>query len=777
MPETASFMPPPTTKTLSPAELAKLEHAFATDPASDAYRPLAEAYLVMGRFMEAMVVCKKGVKAHPTDADPRVLLARVYADQGKDKKALEELAAALQVAPAHKAALRLTGSLQLKGGEGEAGRANLVKAWEADPNDEQTLLAFAQAKLEAPRKAAPPPPPDITQPVPAPLPRSAESGAGQALATAPPRQASAQARGSAPRAAAPARRSYEEEPSVVSEVSEMALPRRASKSGSGFGITLTLAFLLVFGLGGYSVYGRWVAQRAREVNRLLNLSADQFKADTFASYKKAAELAEDALNLDAKNVKALGYLAYAYAVRWGEHGGGQEASERAIRYLADGKARMTAEDRSSHLFAAEGLIALVEGKGPAGVKALEERIKEVDPEGRKASLLFLTLGIMQMSQGMLDQAKESLEKAKNIASDDPRVYAAYATLQRRRGLDFDALRNYDFALKYNRSHPDSLLGRALLVLDQDNPAQGYITAARDLKALLESEPPPSPRQLAIASMTRALLVSRVSNDLPLYSDKAFQKSLEEGTAISADKAKAAIEISKAESQAENDKGNPELELIRGKRLFWEKKFDESAAAIRKALAVDGRRAHFHVELARVLMAKEGNEKEAEKALRTALDLVPNSSRLLTMLGTVLAREKRPDDAIAAYEKAIRDPKAKNGEARFGLGRLYRDDKKNADKAIENFEAAAVGYNGDAAMVAKSYDEAGLLHEAKGNKDKADLAFKNALNAEPQYDEAYCLYAKFLSKDPAMKDKVAGFAKKYLELSPKGDCAAEMSRLQ
>ena len=64
-------MAAPSTKTLSPAELAKLEHAFATDPGSEAYKPLAEAYLGMGRFMEAMVVCKKGVKAHPHVADPR----------------------------------------------------------------------------------------------------------------------------------------------------------------------------------------------------------------------------------------------------------------------------------------------------------------------------------------------------------------------------------------------------------------------------------------------------------------------------------------------------------------------------------------------------------------------------------------------------------------------------------------------------------------------------------------------------------------------------------
>src|SRR6476469_5583831 len=123
-------MSPSPAKTLSPAELAKLEHAFATDPASESYKPLAEAYLSMGRFMEAMVVCKKGVKAHPDRADARVLLARVYADQGKDKKALDELQGAHTAVPNDKAALRLAGSLQLKTGETETGKQNLMKAYE-----------------------------------------------------------------------------------------------------------------------------------------------------------------------------------------------------------------------------------------------------------------------------------------------------------------------------------------------------------------------------------------------------------------------------------------------------------------------------------------------------------------------------------------------------------------------------------------------------------------------------------------------------------------------
>ncbi|MGZ3447141.1 MAG: tetratricopeptide repeat protein, partial [Myxococcaceae bacterium] len=122
-------MSPPPAKTLSPQELAKLESAFNSDPGSDAYRPLAEAYLAAGRFMEAMVVCKKGVKAHPGRPDPRLLLARVYAEQGKDKKALEELQGALGVAPTDRAVLRALADVQLRSGDAAAGKATLLKVW------------------------------------------------------------------------------------------------------------------------------------------------------------------------------------------------------------------------------------------------------------------------------------------------------------------------------------------------------------------------------------------------------------------------------------------------------------------------------------------------------------------------------------------------------------------------------------------------------------------------------------------------------------------------
>src|SRR3984957_5065817 len=101
----------------SAQELSALEQSFAQDPTSEAYRPLAEAYLGLSRFMEAMIVAKKGAKARPTEAGPRVLLAHIYAVQNKDPKALEELQAALQIQPRDLAALKMQAQLFFKSGQ------------------------------------------------------------------------------------------------------------------------------------------------------------------------------------------------------------------------------------------------------------------------------------------------------------------------------------------------------------------------------------------------------------------------------------------------------------------------------------------------------------------------------------------------------------------------------------------------------------------------------------------------------------------------------------
>ena len=791
------------TKTLSPAELAKLEHAFASDPASDAYRALAEAYLGMGRFMEAMVVCKKGVKAHPSLPDPRLLLARVYAEQGKDKKALEEAVGALQVAPSDKVALRMAGALQIKTGEAEAGKANLLKAFEADPGDQDTLAVMKQHNVEPPKKEPPPPPPPPPQPVQvAPVPTNGAQAAAQSVAAqaggqsvqvaapgqpvvqqaqlarppAVPAQPGAQRQAARPaqRPPAQAQRMYEdEEPSEVSEVS--ARPRRQQ---TGLAKTLFFAgiFLVPVVVGGYYGIGTWRAKKKREVNKLLRLTTEQLEKDSYGGYQEACKLAEQALDNDPSSPQAHAYAAYAYAIRSGEHGGGENDRKSAEEHL---KEALESSDPLSQAIAADALLKFYSGKRKEAVKELDDKLKQVDPEGNKASLLWLTLGMIQTETGDLEGARDSLEKAQRISSTDARIYAALGNLSRRRGDDATALRHFTNALNYQKAHPDSKLGTALLILDQADPGGGYGTAAKNLKELLEADPPISPRQDAMALMGRALLFSRVSRDLPLYVDAEFKKKLEADTGVGADSGKAKQEIAKAEDGAfSKDKANPELHLLKGKRLAYEDNIPGATEEIRKAIAVDATRAHFHVELGKVLLRKEGNEREAEEALTKALTYVPDSPKLLTLLGQAQLRQKKVDEAIKTYETAIKNGQ-RNGEARFALGRIYRNEKGDLAKAVEHFEKAAKDYSGNTMMVATSYNEAALTYEKKGDAAKARDNYEKANNADRDYEPAACSYARFLVRggDAKDKEKVKELAKRYMELTGgRGECAGDLRGL-
>ncbi len=532
--------------------------------------------------------------------------------------------------------------------------------------------------------------------------------------------------------------------------------------------------------GAYYGIGQYKAKQAREVKRLLLEANDAFKNDTFASYKKACETAETALNISPSSSLAHSYLAYAYTVRWGEHERSDEIKNRAQENLTEARANKDGKEPISHLYAAEALFKYYDGKGAEARSQLEDLVKKFESENKRPALLQLTLGIIQMNMGDYEAAKETLEKAQGNAPDDPRVFVALGNLNRRRGNDPQALTNFNSALKYTRnSHPDALMGTALLILDQDNPAAGYINASKYLKTLLESDPPPSPRQLAMAHFIRAFLVSRVSTDITQYTDKGFQKQLEDGTGVGADQGKARAEVQKEETEGEGlDRSNPDLHLIRGKRLAAEQKYDEAATEIRKAIDMNNTMAQYHVELARVQMKKEGGEKSAEESLRKALQLVPGSPKLLSMLGQALYKQKKIDEARDTLEKAVSDQKVKNPESRYLLGRIYRDEKKDYDKAAALLEKAATEYYSDPSMAANAYDDLATTYDLKGDKDRARANFEKSLNADKEFAPAYCHYARFLAKaaDPKEKDKLKAIAGESVKLDPKGECAADMTKL-
>ncbi|HZJ52550.1 MAG TPA: tetratricopeptide repeat protein [Myxococcaceae bacterium] len=755
-------MSPTSAKTLSPQELAKLESAFNSDPGSDAYRPLAEAYLAAGRFMEAMVVCKKGVKAHPNRPDPRLLLARVYSEQGKDKKALDELQGALGVAPTDRTVLRALADVQMRSGDAAAGKGTLQKVWDLDPKDPETAAAFARWKVEPPK---PPPPPE---PPPAPV-ATVARGAPPRLSEMPP--------GAVPPAGARARSvngmpvQRATNPRVAELEDDDHLPLPAAKKGHATRF-LIMAVAGAAIIGGWYGWGQWKAARDIKLKKSLKEASEQLRHDSFASYKKATDAATAALDIDPNSALAHGYLAYAYAIRWGEHGDGDDARRFAEEHLAS--VRRLADQDSRFADAAEALLASYSGRGTQALASLESRVKALDEKGQTSAFLNLTQGIIQMQLGDLERARESLEKAQQAAPSDPRVYSALGTLHRRLGDARAADQSYGFALRYERDHPESLLGRALLALDSDNAA-AFPAAAVSLKKLLDADPPPSPRQLAVAHLARALLVSRVQLAV-MGVPPDVARRVADATGVPLDRAAATALASKEDEEGfALDRSNPELHLLRGKRLLVEGQTDAAVREMREAVKADPSRAQGYVDLARALMQKPEGATAAQEALVTAIRTMGESPRLMVMLGQVYFRQGRLDDAAAQYGKALADPKSKNPDARLQLGILYRE-KKDYPKSVEQLSRASQEFIGQGSRIAEALTELGRTYEAQGDRTRADETFRRALDTDPQGADAYFFYARFLGADRRTREKARVTAAKYLELEPRGDHAAEAQAL-
>lgn len=91
---------------------------FHQRPDLDECLRLSQEYLNDKRFMEAMVVCKKGIKVAPEDPRGHMMLARIYGSQGKDQAAKRVLIAVLEQHPDNAEAARLLEEHERKSGRG-----------------------------------------------------------------------------------------------------------------------------------------------------------------------------------------------------------------------------------------------------------------------------------------------------------------------------------------------------------------------------------------------------------------------------------------------------------------------------------------------------------------------------------------------------------------------------------------------------------------------------------------------------------------------------------
>ena len=725
----------PPGKQLSPAEISALEHAFATDPASDAYRPLTEAYLAAARFMEAMVVCKKGVKAHPDDPSARVLLARVYADQGKDRKALEELHGVLAAFPTFVAANRLAATLHLRLGEREPGEAALRRAAEAAPNDPEILELLQKhgVKLAAPVAPGRPRTGPDAPPV---APRVVQGGRAQPGATSPDAQPDAPERSiEVPiPTPVPSRRSRDvayaqaladKYGTSQYEIARGASPKKKSHRTMLVG-SLGLALALAAALGGWSWKTRADADRARAIDALLKDVREQVEKDTYPAYTAAAKGAAEILEHDSTNVGGHAYLAYVDALRWSEHGDGEPARASAVQHLN----QMLEVGRThSHLYAAEAYLR-AGGGDPAGAREGIEKAFAANP-ATQTPFLSAVLGAVQLRAGELDAAAATLKTAQEKGPGDARTAWLLAEQFRRRGEGYEAqaVNYYEYALRIQKDHVSSILGRAVVLLGRGQIEE----ASKSAELVLAPQTGASKPQRALARAIRGgVLAARGKPD-----------------AATAEEAEA----------AKLDPMNPDLPWLAGVRKLRAGDAPGAVEAFQRAIALDNKRVSLYADLTRAMLRKEGGVPQALDTLKRTVARLGESPRLSLLLGDAYRAAGDLDLARGNYKKAIELGRP-FPDARVALARLHRAQNDIPSALVELTTAIDEYGAGGTGGVAAAYVE---MAEAERARDAKPEKLKE-------------LYDRALEKDPASCEALWGAARARADLPKLKDVAEQRTQL-
>jgi Tfp pilus assembly protein PilF len=763
---------PTAKRPLTAAELSALEHAFAADPASDAYRPLTEAYLASGRFMEAMVVCKKGVKAHPDDPSARVLLARVYADQGKDRKALDELQAVIAAYPGFAAANRMAGVLHMRLGERDQGEAALRRAAESAPDDPEVREALAKhgvslaprpppgtpppvAPRVAPRPSVPPAPPPLGAGAPA-----AATGTGGALDPA-----------AAPGAADPSGitgeiRITEDAPSptpapekpknvVYSEqlaekyatreftLSTPAGAARRRGKGHKLAFTLGLAAVLAAALGGWFLYQRSRKATIEGIDRLLKETVPLVEKDAYTAYVDAAGRCKQILELDDASIAGHAYLAYVDAIRAGEHGDGDAVKSEAVRHVEE--ARKLGQ-RHSHLVAAEAYLKL-HGGDPAGAKETLEAVLQGD-EAAQSPFLLGALGAVRLREGDLDAARDTLGKAQKASPGDVRIAWLLAEQFRRRGEGYElrAAAFYDYALRINKDHLGSILGKALVLLGRGQIEE----AGKAAQLALQPQAGASKPQQALAHAVRAGVL-------------AAQGKADEAAA--------------AEQEASKlDPSSADVPALVGLRKLRAGDAAGAVEALQRAVSLDSKRVSLYADLVRALLAREGGAKQAIETVKRAIARLGEHPRLALVLGDAYRAAGDADLSRGQYEKAIQLGRP-FPDARVALAKLHRA-RNNIPGALVELTQAIDEYGaGGAGGAAAAYVEMAEAERARGARSEVvkDL-YAKALEKDPASCEALWGASKIEVDQGRLSDDGRRRLETYARLCPREPHAAEAARL-
>ncbi|MBK8013358.1 MAG: tetratricopeptide repeat protein [Deltaproteobacteria bacterium] len=705
------------------ASITELELEFAQRPQSKVYAELCEAYLAEGRLVEAMVVCRKGLKAHPEAIEARLLRARVFAAQKKHDRALAEID---ELESSHGDDARIymeRGRILLDLGRDEPAVEALKRAVDLDPilPDPKHLLAARGIVYPEP---PPPPAPSPSFQVPsAPdmpssssaRPMSMAGGAAERAPTMPPRMplpgqpdeyaqfasqsggpfhGDAAMRASGSPSVRPIRLEGEDELEVLAGKMAEERPSRGRPATT----FLLLGALLVLAVGvlGYRISSK---RTTEAIGRLSQEAETLFNRDTYGSYMLAAQKYEDILKLhDADHALTLGKLAYVYAILVGEHG---EATMRDRLDKVMARALEKAPD-VSFTVAAHGLAILYEGKDrqAAAKQALDvvaPVVTRVAEMGGGKTHADLTLAILKMELGDYEEASRLLGHVKQVLPGSVRAKVWHARAAFRASRFETAEAAFSAALRAEPDHPGARAGRALVRLERGVLA----SAVEDLVAF------------DAAYDRNQKDVSRRDAALAEYARSEIARS-------AGDEAKARGAYDQA---VRFDPGNADFPYGLGRWLLRNQRAEEALVPLNKAVTMEPTRWSFLVELAEAEMEVSKFD-SAEQHIETALQKAPDYLPAALAKARLLRRTSKP--TAEAYIKGLLDqwPSAKV-EVSLELGLHYASNGRYAEarKALED----AIGEMSGRPKIkqAEVLIAYGKLTERMGERSVAEQSYRNA----------------------------------------------------
>jgi cellulose synthase operon protein C len=307
-----------------------------------------------------------------------------------------------------------------------------------------------------------------------------------------------------------------------------------------------------------------------------------------------------------------------------------------------------------------------------------------------------------MASGDLEGSREWLARAQKLNPNDVRIAQQLAEQYRRRGEGYEAQAEnvYQLALRLQKDHVPSLLGRAMLLLERGL----FDQSAQHVQQVLTGGDA-SPRQQALAYAVRGSVLFA-------------QGKATEGTADE----KKALEL---------DPQSPDLPWLIGRRQLRDGEAAAAVASIQRAVNGDPRRVAFYVDLNRALLATPDGGKKAIETLQKATARAGDHPRIALLLGDAYRAQGDTDRARGQYERSIQLGKP-YPDARVALSKLLRE-LKNVPAALAELDLAITEYGqGGAGSAAQAYVEMADIERSRGAKA----------------DQVFALYVKALDKDPA-----------------------------